>query len=67
MEQIEKMVLKYHNMYRAENVKSVWNFTDYLNFLFSSGWINEKEKMEVICVLNWERSMDQLLYDLSTL
>ena len=67
MQGIEKLVLKYHTMYKAENVNAVWNFSDYLSFLLTSGWINESEKMEIICVQKWEQAMDELLYELSTL
>ena len=65
MEQIEKTVLKYHNMYRAEGL-ACWTFSDYLKNLLESR-ITLKAKMEILFVLKWEQSMDELLYELSTL
>ena len=65
MQGIEKLVLKYHNMYKAENY-SVWTFSDYLKHIYRTN-ITNKMKMEIICVLKWETAMDELLYELSTL
>lgn len=65
MEQIERTVLKYHNMYRAENL-ACWTFSDYLKNLLESR-VTLKAKMEILFVLKWEQSMDELLYELSTL